>query len=200
MSKTITLSVPDEMHKAMQEFPEINYSELARERIAEYLSNVKNKEEFSPYQFLVLKDLIFTKEKIIEIHNKIEKKNTKMMAELSWVNTVFDLDMFESLARFLRLFPKIHPFEDGNKRTAFVTTDSFLRLNRFKLDIKADKSRTTEDEKFFWQNANRQKSTEQIKEFLKERIVPSKKPVSVENAIAESINDNKQLLENLAAE
>ena len=200
MSKTITLSVPDEMHKAMQEFPEINYSELARERIAEYLATVKDREELSPTQFLVLKDLIFTREKIIEIHNKIEAKNTKMMAELSWVNSVFDLDMLKSLATFLNRFAKIHPFEDGNKRTAFVTTDSFLRLNRLKLKIKAEKNRTTEDEKFFWQNANRQKSTEQTKQFLKERIAPAKKPNSVEQAIAESISENKQLLENLAAE
>lgn len=200
MSKTITLSVPDEMYKAMQQFREINYSELARERIAEYLATIKEKEELSPTQFLVLKDLIFAKERIIEIHGKVETKNTKMMADLEWVNAVFDLDMYESLARFLNRFAKVHPFEDGNKRTAFTTVDSFLRLNRLKLNIKAEKNKTTEDEKFFWQNANQQKTTEQTKKFLKEHIVPARKPSSVEQAIEESIHENRQLLENLAAE
>lgn len=200
MSKTITLSVPDEMYKAMQEFREINYSELARERIAEYLASVKEKEELSPTQFLVLKDLIFSKERIIEIHNKIETKNTKMISNLEWVDSVFDLDMLKSLAAFLNRFAKAHPFEDGNKRTAFITTDSFLRLNRFKLDVKVEKKKTTEDEKFFWQNANHQKTAEQTKQFLKQHLVPARKPNSVEQAIEDSINENKQLMENLEAE
>ncbi|HIH09489.1 MAG TPA: Fic family protein [Candidatus Diapherotrites archaeon] len=158
------------------------------------------KQEPSPAQYLALKDLIFAKERIIQIHNKIEAKNTKMMASLDWVDAIFDLDMYESLARFLNRFAKAHPFEDGNKRTAFVTTDSFLRLNRLKLDIKAEKKTTTEDEKFFWQNANNQKSAEQTKQFLKEHIVPARKPTSVEQAIEQSIQENSQLLENLAAE
>lgn len=198
-SKTITLSVPDTMYKEMQAHPEINYSELARERISEYLSTVMKKENVNPYQFLIYKDLIFTREKIIEIHNKIEK-NTKRMGQLFWVNRIFELDMIDSLTNFLYYFPRAHPFEDGNKRTAFVCTDSFLRLNWFKLKIKADKNETTEDEKFFWQNANQQKNTEQIKKFLKEHLVSARKPNSVEEAINESIKENKQLIENLATE
>ncbi len=197
MSKTITLSVPDEMYRSMQTFPEINYSELARERIAQYLATVKEKEEFYPYQFLILKDLIFTREKIIEIHDKIEK-NKKRTGELFWVSAVFDLDLSDSLTKFLYLFPKAHPFEDANKRTAFVCVDAFLRLNRFKLKVEAKKDKTTADEKFFWQNANQQKSMQEIEEFLRKRMVPCRKPKSVEEAIRESIKENKQLLENLA--
>src|SRR3989344_6797202 len=189
MSKTITLSVPDEMYKAMQEFREINYSELARERIAEYLSTLKEKQELGTTQFLVLKDLIFNKERIIEIHNKIEARNTKMMANLEWLDSVFDLDMLESLALFLNRFAKTHPFEDGNKRTAFVATDSFLRLNRLRLYIKAEKKKTTEDEQFFWQNANEQKTIEESKQFLKEHIVPARRPDSIEQAISGSIKE-----------
>lgn len=197
MSKTITLSVPDEMYKDMQSFPEINYSELARERISEYLATVKAKDEYFPYQFLLLKDLIFNREKIIEIHDMIEK-NKKRLWELFSVSAVFDLNLLDSLANFLFLFARMHPFEDGNKRTSFVCVDAFLRLNRFKLKIEARKDKTTEDEKFFWQNSNQQKTMKEIREFLKKRLVPCRKPASVEEAIKDSIKENKQLLENLA--
>ncbi len=198
MSRTITLSVSDDMYNDMQLFPEINYSELAREKIGEYLATVKGKEEHAPYQFLILKDLIFTREKIIQIHDLVEEKNKKIMGELFWVATAFDLDPIESLANFLHLFAKSHPFEDGNKRTAFVCTDAFLRLNRFRLKIEAKENKTTEDEKFFWQNSNRQKTIKEIKEFIKEHMAPCRKPNSVEEAIKDSIKENKQLLQNLA--
>ena len=200
MSKTITLSVPDAMYSVMQEFPEINFSEIARQKIADYLSTVKNKEEINPNNFLILKDLIFTREKIIQIHNMIENKNTKLMSELFWVSTVFELDLMDSLSNFLYAFPRSHPFEDGNKRTAFVCIDSFLRLNNFKLNVESKKGKTTEDEKFFWQNANQQKTKKQTRAFLQEHMVPSRKPNSVEQAISDSIAENKQLLENLSAE
>ena len=197
MSKTITLSVPDEMYGDMQKFPEINYSQLARERISEYLSTLTNKEDYPPYKFLILKDLIFTREKIINIHNMIEK-NTNKLSNLFWVSTVFDLDMYNSLANFMHSFARSHPFEDGNKRTAFVSIDSFLRLNRYKLNIEAKKDETTEDEKFFWQNSNQQKTLKEVREFLKDHVVPCRKPNRVEDAIKNSIKENKQLLENLA--
>ncbi|PIU21517.1 MAG: hypothetical protein COT15_01900 [Candidatus Diapherotrites archaeon CG08_land_8_20_14_0_20_34_12] len=197
MSKTITLSISDAMYADMQEFREINYSELARERIAEYLATVKEKHEYFPYEFLILKDLIFSSDKIIEIHDLIEKDKTRMK-DLFWVSSIFDLSLFDSLAKFLHVFAKAHPFEDGNKRTAFVCVDAFLRLNRFKLRINAQKNKTTEDEKFFWQNANHQKMLPQIKQFLQEHIIPCRKPLIVEQAIKDSIKENQQLLENLA--
>ena len=197
MSKTITLSVPDDMYSDMQKFREINYSELARERISEYLATIKEKEEYFPYQFLLLKDLIFPSSKITQIHDLVEK-NSKKMKSLEWVESVFELDFLDSMANFLYNFARIHPFEDGNKRTAFVCVDAFLRLNYFKLKIKADKKKTTEDEKFFWQNSNRQKTPKQIRQFLKEHLAPCRKPKSVEQAIKDSIKENRQLLENLA--
>ena len=143
--------------------------------------------------------LIFTREKIIEIHNRIEK-NTNRIGEVFWINTIFDLDLLDSLSHFLYLFARAHPFEDGNKRTAFVCVDSFLRLNRFKLKINSQKNVTTEDEKFVWQNANQQKKLPEIREFIKAHMIPARKPKSVEEAIAESISENKQLLDNLSAE
>lgn len=197
MSKTITLSIPDKMYSDMQKFPEINYSQLARERISEYLSTLTEKEEYPPYKFLILKDLIFTRERIMQIHDKIEH-NHKLMNNLFWVSTVFDLDLFSSLSNFMFLFAKVHPFEDGNKRTSFICIDAFLRLNRLKLKINAKKDKTTEDEKFFWQNSNHQKTIKEIKEFLKEHTAACKKPNTVDEAIKDSIKENKQLLENLA--
>ncbi len=197
MSKTITLSVPDEMYRDMQEFREINYSELARERISEYLATIKEKEEHFPNYFLTIKDLIFIDDRISQIHDLVEK-NSKKMKSLEWVERVFELDFLDSMANFIHDFAKIHPFEDGNKRTAFVCVDAFLRLNYYKLNIKASKNRTTADEKFFWQNSNQQKTTREIRQFLKEHLAPCKKPKSVEQAIKDSIKENKQLLENLA--
>ena len=197
MSKTITLAVSDETFKLMKKFPEVNFSELARQRINDYLSKLEEKQSPESLEFLVLKDLIFSSERIKEIHNLVEK-NKKQMNELDWVNSVFDLDLFDSLARFLKEFARIHPFEDGNKRTAFICTDSFFRLNRMKLRISQFAKKTTDDEKFFWQNANQQKTEKQIKEFIKEHIIESRKPQSVEQAISESVAENKILLKNLA--
>lgn len=197
MSKTITLSVPDEMHKDMQSFPEINYSELARERIGEYLATAKGRMEHFPYRFLLLKDLVFSRERIIQIHDTLEK-NKKRMGELFWVAAVFDLSLVDSLANFLHAFAKAHPFEDGNKRTAFVCVDAFLRLNRHRLKVEARKGKTTKDEKFLWQNSNQQKTVKEIKEFLKQHIVACRKPSSVPEAIKDSIKENRQLLQNLA--
>jgi len=160
-------------------------------------TTAKCKEEYFPNYFLSLKDLIFIEDRITQIHDLVEKNNKKMKS-LDWVESVFELDFLDSMANFLHSFARIHPFEDGNKRTAFVCVDSFLRLNKFKLDIKADKNNTTEDEKFFWQNSNQQKTTKEIREFLKEHIAPCRKPKSVEQAIKESAKENRQLLENLA--
>ncbi|MDO8537841.1 MAG: Fic family protein [archaeon] len=197
MSKTITLAISDQTFDLMKRFPEVNFSELARQKINEYLANLNDKKSPESVEFLVLKDLIFVPQRIKEIHSLVEK-NKKQMNELFWVEAVFDLDLFESLARFLKEFARIHPFEDGNKRTAFVCIDAFLRLNRMKLKIEQSSKKTTDDEKFFWQNANKQKTQKQIIEFLKEHMMESRKPKSVEQAINDSIEENKILLKNLA--
>lgn len=141
----------------------------------------------------------FTGDRIIQIHGLIEE-NHNLLHELALLPETFSTDILDSVINFLHEFPRLHPFEDGNKRTAFVCIDSFLRLNNFKLNVESKKGKTTEDEKFFWQNANSQKTKRQIREFLQEHMVPSRKPNSVGQAISDSIAENKQLLENLAAE
>ncbi|MFH1225060.1 MAG: Fic family protein [Candidatus Diapherotrites archaeon] len=199
MSKTITLSVPDEVYEEMRSHPEINYSELARERIGEYLAMFKGREELAPHNFLLMKDLVFTPAKIEEIHRMLDKKSART-GNLLWVDAVFDLDMLDSLAKFMHSFPRAHPFEDANKRTMFVCVDAFLRLNRMRLAVRADAKKTTEDEKFFWQNANMRKEVAEIRAFIEKRIVPARKPKSVEDAVRQSIEENKALIRRLAAE
>ncbi len=196
MARTITLSVSDNTFELMRKHPEINYSELARQKINEYLASLSEKRAVS-FDFLVLKDLIFATEKIVEIHNRVEK-NHKMMRTLSWAESVFDLDLFDSISKFLHEFARVHPFEDGNKRASFVCVDAFLRLNFMKLRIDQSSRKTTDDEKFFWQNANRQKPLDEIRAFLKKHVVESKRPKSVEAAVLDSISENKILLKRLA--
>ncbi len=141
----------------------------------------------------------FTGERITQIHGLLEK-NHKLLRELELIPKLFSADILGSVINFLHEFPKLHPFEDGNKRTAFVCIDSFLRLNNFRLNVESKKGKTTEDEKFFWQNADSQKTKKQIRGFLQEHMVPRRKPNSVAQAISVSVSGNKQLLENLAAE
>ncbi|MCT7978010.1 type II toxin-antitoxin system death-on-curing family toxin [Laspinema sp. C3] len=44
----------------------------------------------------------------------------------------------EQAAAYLYHLAKNHPFVDGNKRTAFAVMDTFLRINRYRLDLSAD--------------------------------------------------------------
>ncbi|MDO8625252.1 MAG: Fic family protein [Candidatus Diapherotrites archaeon] len=197
MSKTITLSVSDELFVLMRRFPEVNFSQLARERISEYLAQVSEHRSPLAPDFLVLKDLVFAPSRIGIVHDRLEK-NRVMMSDLAWVETVFDLDLFDSLARFLFLFAKMHPFEDGNKRTALVCVDVFLRLNGLKLALEQPLKKSTLDSKFLWQNANQQKTESDLRAFLVSHAVACSKPHSVAAALEASIAENKALLADLA--
>ncbi|WP_317618870.1 type II toxin-antitoxin system death-on-curing family toxin [Laspinema olomoucense] len=44
----------------------------------------------------------------------------------------------EQAAAYLYHLAKNHPFVDGNKRTAFAVMDTFLRINRYRLDLSPD--------------------------------------------------------------
>ena len=43
-------------------------------------------------------------------------------------------DLSEEAAAFMESLAMNHPFVDGNKRTAFYTTDAFLRMNGRSID------------------------------------------------------------------
>ena len=48
-----------------------------------------------------------------ELHNSLQEKAATVMHEII----------------------KLHPFNDGNKRTAFIATDTFLRVNGYELRV-----------------------------------------------------------------
>jgi death-on-curing protein len=51
------------------------------------------------------------------------------------VHTGYYRNLFEEAAALMESLANNHGFIDGNKRTAFVSTDAFLRLNGFWLDV-----------------------------------------------------------------
>lgn len=52
--------------------------------------------------------------------------------------TGYYADLVEMAAALMESLIINHPFLDGNKRTAFVATDTFLRLNGFRLTLNQD--------------------------------------------------------------
>lgn len=177
----------------------VSASEFIRQAIEEKLSAAKTTKDF-----LILKDLIFTEARIIQIHQAISsrfkvdsqgllKKNIRAIADQS-----LDMDLILFLSKFMKNFAGYHPFKDGNKRTLLVTVDAFLRLNRLKLKLEAKKNQETEDEIFFWQNSNQQRTLEQIKKFIDQHLEKYSPANDVEKEIRKSINENKLMLEKLA--
>ena len=177
----------------------VSVSEFIRQAIEEKLAVIKTNNNF-----LIIKDLVFTEARIKQIHEVISSQfevdskellneNIKLLIERS-----LDLDLVVFLSKFMKNFAKYHPFKDGNKRTALITVDSFLRLNNFKLKLKAKKDKETPDEIFFWQNSNQQRTLEQIKKFINKHLAKHKSSNDVEKEIKKSIQENKLLLEKLS--
>ncbi len=61
--------------------------------------------------------------------------------------TGYYADVIEEAAALLESLVQNHPFHDGNKRTAFVCTDAFLKANGYRIIIGG-----AEAEKFFLEN------------------------------------------------
>lgn len=61
--------------------------------------------------------------------------------------TGYYADAIEEAAALLESLVQNHPFHDGNKRTAFIVTDSFLKANGFMIRVEGAKA-----EKFFLEN------------------------------------------------
>jgi death-on-curing protein len=61
--------------------------------------------------------------------------------------TGYYTDVMEEAAALLESLVQNHPFHDGNKRTAFVVTDTFLKANGFHINVAGVKA-----EKFFLEN------------------------------------------------
>jgi len=74
---TITLSMPDELKKEMDKFPEINWSEVARAAIREKLEQLKI------FQSITAKSKM-TEKDALEIGRKIKQSMHKKYAEKGW--------------------------------------------------------------------------------------------------------------------
>ena len=177
----------------------VSVSEFIRSAIEEKLSKEKSK-----MNFLIIKDLIFTEAKIKQIHSQIAQKSVVESNKLlnNNINKIIeeslDIDLITFLSKFLKNFALLHPFEDGNKRTALIATDVFLRLNNLKLELKADKSKETKDEVFFWQNSTQQKSIDDIKKFISSHIDNYETSFDVEKETQTSLKENQLMLEKLS--
>jgi hypothetical protein len=67
---SITLSVPEEMKKEMDKFPEINWSEIARQTIQKRLGMLKQFQEFT-------RDSTLTQEDALRLGKEVNKSLTK---------------------------------------------------------------------------------------------------------------------------
>lgn len=177
----------------------VSVSEFIRKAVEEKLSSAKTSKDF-----LLIKDLIFTEARITQIHELISAKFKVDSKELlkdnikQVIDQSLDMDMVNFLSKFMKNFAKYHPFKDGNKRTLLVAIDSFLRLNNLKLKLKARNDKETEDEIFFWQNSNQQKTLEQIKKFISKHLESYASINDVDGEINKSINENKLILKKLS--
>jgi death-on-curing protein len=54
--------------------------------------------------------------------------------------TGYYADLVEMAAALMESLLINHPFLDGNKRTAFVATDTFLRANGYRLDLDSEEA------------------------------------------------------------
>jgi prophage maintenance system killer protein len=204
LSKWRTTKIPEYYFNEIEEAMALSHrfvsvSEFIRKAVEEKLSSSKPNMDF-----LLIKDFIFTESRIEQIHEQVSVRfrvDSKGMLKDN-INQVIDqsldLDMISFLAKFMKNFAKYHPFEDGNKRTLLVTIDSFLRLNNLKLELKAKKDKETEEEVFFWQNSNQQKTFEQIKKFINSHIESYISTNNVDREIKKSIEENKLMMEKLS--
>jgi prophage maintenance system killer protein len=172
-------------------------SDFIRISIQEKIHKEQNKREF-----LLFKDVVFNETRIMEIHDlilsKFESDSNKLLNQniRRVIEESLDLELHTFLSKFMKNFAKYHPFEDGNKRTALVAVDCFLRLNNLKLKLKAKEDSETSDEIFFWQNANQQKTVEEIKSFLEKHVVEHDSKGFVETE--DSIKENELMLRKLS--
>ena len=177
----------------------VSVSEFIRQAIEEKLSLTKR-----PAEFLLIKDLVFTESRIKQIHeiicSQFEVDSKELLKEdiKIIIDKSLDMELTSFLSKFMYNFAAYHPFKDGNKRTALITVDTFLRLNNQKLKLNAKKNVETEDELFFWHNSTQQKTVEQIKTFMKKHIEEYSSNNDVEKEINESIKENTVMLEKLS--
>jgi death-on-curing protein len=90
-----------------------------------------------------------TKENVLKLHNRqIERfggtsgvrdagllESALAQPQATFSGQFLHSTIYEQAAAYLYHLAKNHPFLDGNKRTAFATMDTFLRLNGYRLTL-----------------------------------------------------------------
>ncbi len=101
-----------------------------------------------------MKHRYLTKEEIVSIHNKVIDESGGSSGIFIDGNLdsatdaprriVFGHEPFQTLsekaATLFHEVNKLHPFVDGNKRTAYIAADTFLRLNGCKLNAEIEQA------------------------------------------------------------
>lgn len=203
MTSYRTTKIPEFYFNKIEEFIKnssefVSVSEFIRIAINEKLSNIDKRD----IDFLLIKDIVFNEENILNVHSKFKVNEKDLLKQNSLrkiIEISLDLNFLNFISKFVYNFAKIHPFNDGNKRTSWILIDIFLRLNNKKLKLDAKKNIETKDEIFIWQNSNNQKRIVQIKEFLSKKIVSyDDNSYDLNKEIEKSIKENKLLLEKLS--
>lgn len=184
----------------------VSVAEFIRKAIEDKLKEIE-----SPVSFLLFKDIIFnpdTLEKIHEIIAKVSKVEGKRKNSINitqttklrhLINLSLSTDLTNFLSNFLINFAKIHPFNDGNKRTSWIAIMIFLQLLDKKLNLEFKQNIESKDELFIWKNATNQINNEKMKKFLQNHIInqesKEKDPI---NLILKTIKENKLILNKLS--
>ena len=79
-----------------------------------------------------------------------------------------ETDIFQLAASYAFGIARNHPFDDGNKRTAYFVAVLFLDLNDLRLQIENDESQAT----YFEEVATGKVSQDELAEFYRESTVP----------------------------
>ncbi len=92
-----------------------------------------------PIQFLSLDEVLVMHERLIEVFGGPEGVRDMGMLEsaLFRPQTGYYEDLIQMSAALFESLLMNHPFVDGNKRAAFFVTDTFLRLNGYRLAVES---------------------------------------------------------------
>jgi death-on-curing protein len=90
-------------------------------------------------QFLTLDEVLAIHERLIEVFGGPAGVRDLGLLEsaLYRPQTGYYDDIIQMSAALFESLLMNHPFVDGNKRAAFFCTDTFLRLNRYKIQVES---------------------------------------------------------------
>ena len=90
-----------------------------------------------PIQFLSLDEVLAIRERLIDVFGGPAGVRDMGLLEsaLYRPQTGYYEDIHQMSAALFQSLLMNHPFIDGNKRAAFFVTDTFLRLNGFRIEV-----------------------------------------------------------------